>query len=524
MLCIGLAVGLLPTISAAQALGLSPAHDRPRWLTAWSPLDWDLDLTRRLPAASLLIPGYRTHIGAFWTAGNPAALARDVDSSHTEFALAWSRQRGDYRRPLDPGGTRLVRLQGESWRSIQPRFSLIGRIVADREELDPGTASDETEPYSSSPFVTLDTSLAAVRRTRVRLEGAGGWQLGSWGLGLTLGLEDRDHQTNESGLTRRLHGATAGVVLGASRRLGSFGLGVFGRYRNRNETIRLTEVTEQGRVYQLEGFRDALPIDFITAYYRRIQEVSTAAGASLSGALAGGVVAASAEVRRLTEKMTVQEQNNPLEDTWRVTGWAAGLSWRRFVSTTWSIESSLSGEGFNGKADAAFDSTGVFYVAHGSVASAQVELHFDSGDWEAAAGLGFRHESWDGADTSPDVSARLSSTSPGVQLLAGRQLGAVRIILSGAMLFYGPNSRIPDPSSRGQAYQRFIAPALDLYALAAHPGALAARVEWSVSGGSTLWTVLRFENLSPRAAALTPFSPTGTRRATALELGITLGK
>jgi hypothetical protein len=416
-----------------------------------------------------------------------------------------------------------VRLLGESWRSVQPGFSLIGRVIADREELDPGTASDETEPYSSSPFVTLDTSLAVVRRTRVRLEGAGGWQLGSWGLGLTLGLENRDHQTTESGLTRRVRGATAGAVLGASRRLGSFGLGVYARYLNRNETIRLTEVTEQGRVYQLEGFRDVIPIDFMVAYYRRIHEMSTAGGASLSGTLAGGVIAAFGEVRRLTEKMSVQEQNDPLEDSWRVSGWAAGLSWRRPVSSQWSIEASATGGGLNGKADAAFDSTGVFYVAHQRIVNAQIELHFDSDNWEAAVGGGVRHEVWDPADRSPEVTARLSSNSPSLQFLAGRQLGALRIILSGAVLFYGPDSRIPDPNARNQAYRRFIAPALDLYALDARPSAIAARVEWSVSRVSTLWLAGRTESLSPRTAPLTAFSPAGNRRATALEMGVTLG-
>lgn len=521
---IGLAAALAPPSVAAQSLGLNPAQDRPRWLTAWSPLDWDPDLTRRLPSANLLIPGYRTRIGEFWTAGNPAALAREVDTSHTEFALAGSRQRGDYRRPLDPGGTELMQLRGESWRSLQPGFSLIGRVVADREELDPGTASDETEPYSSSPFVTLDTSQAAVRRTRVRLDGAGGWQLGSWGLGLGLGLENRDHQTNESGLTRRVRGTTAGVVLGASRRLGSFDLGVYGRYRNRNETIRLTEVTAQGKVYQLEGLRDVALIDFLEAYYRRIDEVSTAAGASTSGPLGGGVLAGYGEVRRLTERMSVQEQNNPLEDSWRVTGWAAGLAWRRPLNRRWSLEASLSGAGLTGKADAAFDSTGVFYTSHERRAAGQIELHFDSHAWELAAGVGFEHEVSDDADTAPDVSARVSSTSPSLQLLAGRQWGAVRIILSAAALFYAPSSRIPDPNARGQAFRRFIAPGLDLYGLAARPSAVAARLEWRVSAGSTLWISGRTESLSPRAAPLTPFSPNGSRRATALEMGVTLGR
>jgi hypothetical protein len=402
-------------------------------------------------------------------------------------------------------------------------FSLIGRVVADREELDPGTASDHTEPYSSSPFVALDTSLAPVRRTRVRLEGAGGWQLGSWGLGLALGLENRDHQTIESGLVRRVRGSLAGGVVGASKQLGEFGLGVYGRYRYRNETIRLMEAAEQGRVYQLEGYRDVVPIDFIQQYYRRTEEVSKAAGASASGPLARGLGAAFGEVRRLTERLSQQQENDPPEDEWRVTGWTAGFSWRRPLSRRWWLEASANGEGLVGKADAVSDSAGVIFTAHERRVAAQVDLHFDSGTWEVAAGIGFRHDMRDRADSAADASSRVSSNSPALQVLAGRRLGAVRIILSGAILFYGPDSRIPDPTFRGQVYQRFIAPELDLYALEARPNALAARVEWSISGSSTLWAAGRRESLTPRSVQLTPFSPRGNRRATALEAGITLG-
>jgi hypothetical protein len=150
-------------------------------------------------------------------------------------------------------------------------------------------------------------------------------------------------------------------------------------------------------------------------------------------------------------------------------------------------------------------------------------LHYDSGTWEASLGLELQRQSSDRADSAPVVASRISATSPGVQLLAGRQLGAVRVVVSGALLFYAPSSRIPDPGARGPAYQRFIAPELDLYALAARPSALAARAEWSVSGGTTLWMTVRTGSLSPRAVPLTPFSPGGSRRATALEMGVTLG-
>lgn len=522
-LCLGAILGVCPGPARAQSLSTYPEGDRPRWLTAWSPLDWDPGFTKHLPTANLLIPGYRTRIGEFWTAGNPGALAREVDSAHTEFAVAWSRQRGEYRRPLDPGGTRLLRLRGESWQSLRPGFSLIGRIVADREEVNPGTASDQTEPYSSSPFITLDTSLAAVRRTRIRLEGASGWRVGAWGLGLTLGLENRDHQTIESGLVRRVRGSLAGAVVGVSRRLGPFDMGVYGRLRYRNETIRLTEAAAQGTVYQLEGFRDVLPINFTQAYYRRTEEVSTAVGASASGPLAGGVVTAYGEVRRLTEGLTNQEQNNPRDDEWRVTGWAAGFSWGRVVGKNWRLEASAALEVLDGKADAAFDSTGVFFTARERRAVGQFGLHFDSKIWEGAAGIGIRHERSDRADLSAAVESQISSTSPLLRVLVGRRLGAVKVSLSGAVLFYGPDSRIPDPVSRGQTYQRFIAPGLDLDALGARPSAILARVDWRASKGTTFWWVGKSERLSPRGAALTSFSPSGSRLTSAMEGGITIG-
>jgi hypothetical protein len=507
-------------VGTAQSTTLDPDLEEPRWLRAWSPLLWRGDISRRIPSLGAGLEPDTMRTGEFWTAGNPAGLVREIGVGRTDFALGWSREQGDFRRPLDAAASRLIRLRARSWQRVSSSFALIGNVIADQERLDPGTLSDQTEPHASSPFVLTDTSNAGMRRTRVRLEGAGAWSIGAWGVGLALGLDVRDNQTLESGFVRRGRGTVPGAVLGVSRGVGSATVGAYGRYRFRNETIRLSESAAEGRIYPLEGYREPQRIDLIEGYYRRIEETAPSVGVSTRARLLGGVVAAFAEARWLSERQTSQETADPAEDRWSTDGWSAGFSWQRLLGSRWRIEVSGEGEALVGEADAFFDDVGVFFTTNERRLGARATVRYAHGSWLMGLEGGVRHERRVRNDSSALIGSSISAASPEVQGLAGRRFGSVAVTLSGGLLLHAPTSTLPSPTAQGPKYQQLIAPEVDLYAMPSHPYMGSIRIDWQVSKGSLIWLRARTERTSPTEGPLTPFSPSGARKMSALEGGI----
>jgi hypothetical protein len=513
---------VLPVRATAQSTTLDPDLEEPRWFRAWSPLLWRGDLTRRIPSLGSGFQPDTARTGEFWTAGNPAGLVREVDAGRTDFTFGWTREQGDYRRPLDAGAARLIRLRARSWQRISPSFALIGNVIADQERLEPGTLSAQTEAHTSSPFVLTDTSNAGMRRTRVRLEGAGAWGVGAWGLGIALGLDVRDNQTLESGFVRRGRGAVPGAVLGVSRRLGSAAVGAYGRYRFRNETIRLSESAAEGRIYPLEGYREPKRNDLIEGYYRRIEESSPSVGVSARTLLLGGTAAGFAEARWLTETQTSQETADPAQDRWSMDGWSAGFSWQRPLGSRWRVEVSGEGESLVGEADAYFDEVGVFFTTNERRYAARGALRYAHEDWQLALGGSLRHERRVRNDSSALVGSSISATSPGIEGSAGRRFGPVTVTLSGGLHYYAPTSTLPSPAEDGPKYQQLIAPELDLYAIPSRPYMGAIRIDWLVAANSVIWLLARTENSSPTDGPLTSFSPSGSRSMSAVEGGLRL--
>src|ERR1019366_6815630 len=193
-----LAVAFRHSTASGQSLGVSPGQDVPSWLQTWSPLTIQGDLPRTLPSASVAMPSLlmpAPKVGLFWSAANPAAIPWDVNDSLVDMTAAHSAQSGTYRRPLDPQGAQLSQLSGTGWQPVGTRGALVGRVIFDRNTNNGGTRSDVNDPYGSTPFVLTDTSTSAVRQSRARLEGAGGWRLGNWGIGTALGYDTQNSAT-----------------------------------------------------------------------------------------------------------------------------------------------------------------------------------------------------------------------------------------------------------------------------------------------------------------------------------------
>jgi hypothetical protein len=520
----------LSRAAGAQALGLDPVHDLPVWLRNWSALGNPADLPRSLSGAGVATSSFfygPPRVGSFWTAGNPAGLVDGVRDSRSDFAGTWSRQRGDYRRPLDPGATRLVQASAQSWRAFSAKFSMLGRVTFDQERLDPGSRADFTEAYGSSPFMTADTSSSPLRRTRVVLEGASAWRLGRWDVGVTVGYEAQDRITIESPVVRRGRSVTPGLVLGVARKLGKLRLGGYGRVRHTAETIFLSTQQAVARIYDLTGYRE-VPFFQIppSAYYRRRTSDVSGFGATLAGGGDRTQWTLYAEGDNQKERLSRQRQNDPAKDLWDESGWSAGGAVQRSLGASWLVTVHGRAVHLSGDGDQALDSAGTIFRAEETSFNLEGEIRLlpKEGSWNGTLTLGFAHEARTRRDSVLQIGTDVSSGTPSVALEVGRPVGGrLFAAVGGAVAFYGPTSALPDPAARGPVYQAYIGPEYALYASRARPTAVSLLLRYRVSKGSELWLSARTERLSStEPVPISTFVASGNRTATSVMGGVTV--
>jgi hypothetical protein len=526
--CFGVAV-LFPVVAAAQSAGLDPDHDLPVWMRAWSALSAGADLPRRLPGAgtatSALFFG-APRVGTFWTAGNPAGLVADVRDSRSDFGAAYRRQSGEYRRPLDPGAAKLMQVSGQSWRGFSNSVSLLGRVSFDQERYDPGTRADMTDPFSSGPLVTTDTSGAPVRRTRAMLEGVAGWRSGRWSVGVSAGYEARENSSILATVTRRDLLNTPAAVLGVSRGIGGTAtLGVYGRFRHRSETIRLIPGSGATNVYDLQGYSEVTLIGvLINPYYRRREENARSFGFSLDGGSRNRWTVY-AQTNSLHDRQWRQQSDQPPKDAWDATGWTAGGAVQRPLGASWLATLHARAVSLSGEADLAQDTLGVFFTADESLLELEAELRRvpDTGGWLGVLTVGFDRQSRNRRDLAAKLETRISSGSPWVGVEVGHTVsGRLSLSVGGAIAAYGPTSALPDPALQGPVYQVYVAPEVDLFGRTAHPTAFSLLARYRTGGAGFLWLSSRTEHLSPSGAALSSFSPSASRSSTFVSMGVSV--
>lgn len=528
--CLALAIRCGPEARLmAQAGGLDPDRTVPEWLRNWSPLASWSDFARRLPgtgaAVSPLFYG-APRVGLFWTTGNPAALASDIPDGRTDLFVGYGKTTGEYHRPLDPGGADRVQFTGQSWQRFKSGLAMIGRVVADGEDFDAGTPSNSTEPYGASPLVTVDTSAAAVGRTRARLEGGLGWQTGSWGFGVTAGYEGRDHTSTASGLVRKVLQVQPGVVLGVSRRIGTVEVGAHGKYRYQAETIRLTERSAEGLVQELRGYAEDRPISIRSVYDRRRDQQVFAGGLGARGSVAGALWTLFGEAGRLEDRLSTARVNDPAEDRWDSRSWALGGAVQRPLGGNLLLSAQARYTSLRGDADLATDSVGTVFEVEEQVADGEVEARLlpGSGGWSAVATLGLRFARRLRNDVSLQLAPEVRSVTPALAIEVGRSFSARWFASLGAAIAnYRPEGTIPDPSVLGPAYREYVAGEMAMLGTGTTPVALSALVRWQAATRTELWLAARGETLSPSGSYSTlPLLPSGNRTSTSLSGGVTM--
>ncbi|MGI8496688.1 MAG: hypothetical protein ACR2OG_03765 [Gemmatimonadaceae bacterium] len=504
------------------------------WMSTWTPLSPIGDLPRRFPAAPpvpglLVAPAPR--MGLFWSAGNPGALAAEVDSAYAGFAVHHVALTGSYHRPLDPTDAGTTDASAAGWRRLGTRGAALGRATMGRSTFDGSTFAVGVDPYTSSPGITTDTITSQVGRSSAALDGALGWQLGGWGMGLTAGYNALDNRSAHSPRARTGRAAQFGGAVGITRALpASLVLGVHGRGLRRVETTVTSANPQTATIYQLAGYDDVPPIDVPLGqqFYRRVQRDGSAATVSLGAHVLGAAITLWGERGVMHEAQTSMQSNNPRGDVWRTradrTGAAAQRGWRdnRLLVSAKVERLQIDGSG------ARADLSGTAWLARENQTLVQTEARLvpAGSHWSAAGSFALERRTSSANDYVATLYTDVRSWMPGGAMeLAFLFTPRAAVAAGYAMAAYYPLATIPKGETRGPAFQRFLAPELEFYGSRSSPRAFSLTGRLTVNPGTRLLLALRHGSLSPTGSgAPTPFAPSGTRAATDLAIAVTVGR
>jgi peroxiredoxin len=503
-------------------------HTRPGELDEGEELD---SLFARTPGPEylpnlLLYPAPR--VGLLWTMGHVGALPFELEDRRSDFHGAMADVSGDFRRPLDPAQARAVDLAGFGWRPLG-EGGVVGRANLTVQSLDPSSYAHVLAPYGSSPLAATDTSAPAVEGPTARLEGAGGWRFGGWGVGLAAGYEAvvlrGGPRLSRSGRVSSW-GASGGLV----RRLGGLRLGLYGRWQGWAEQLVISSNGDPGLVHQLKGYAEPEPILVLPtsgAYPRRIEHEAKSAGLGVAGGLAGVAWALFAEATRRTETETsTLRSNNPPEDGWQTSGPIIGGAlqatlWGRLLATLDARWMELEGSATRP------DLEGAIFRANESalVVTSDFRIAPTSSRWGGALGLSVRRESRDRRDAVAELGTDIEGWVHAATLEVAHWFSQGFIASVGyAGARYSRTASIPDPFYLGPAFRGLIAPELAYYATesVSHQGALTLR--WNAHRNSSLWVQGRYGVLKPLENQVDLFyAPDGERQSWSLALGVVLG-
>ena len=531
---VSLLLWLVPSPASGQAEVIATPSE-PRWLSRWSPLEPSADLQREPLLEALRLPSLLTHpsprIGHFWSAGNPGALESEIVNKTAAFSAETGIVSGDYRRPLDPGSSSQLRGSGYGWSRLGDRGAGFGQIVVDRMDFDDGVFSNVLSPYGTEPYAILDTLGEATSGTAVLLEGAGGWKVGRLGFGIGLGYTSREVRTVASAVPRIHTIATPGVSGGVRVDLGRNGLalGVFSRWRQDAESIRIYSIAAASRVYEIAGYDEPVRRDLTSDWYlRRFERTAWSHGVTLGGETAGVYWTLFASRDRNSASNFSVRSGDGEPDRWDASGWDVGaviqatLQDRRVFLNLETRYTTLAGESERP------DLQGVPFAADEGRFSMTGEVRlFADGGWEAVAVFGATYEERRRSDGLAEVFSDLRTWRPMAGGEVVRWFGSkLAISVGGAFVEHNPSGTVPQASMLGDAYRNWIAPELALEASEAHAGAGAVTLRWQLRSATAFW--LQGRQFTSTPAEFAPVSlqlrPEGSRTGWTVAAGVVLGK
>ena len=529
-----------PSNLPAQSLGASNSPgggDSPLWLSVWSPLGTTGDLPRHLPGEEVSLPFLLTkpaaRVGMFWSAGNPAALSFENLDSYAQIRTTYDRRSGEYQRPLDAGTESRTGGEAVGWKSLGSGGAAIGRVLVERLRRGNGAHETSVSPFSSNPFMVLDTLGDAMATTVVRLEGAGGWRLvGGLGIGVGLGFDGREVSTEASGVPRRYRASATGVTAGLVYDIadGALRLGVYGRRVQTAQILSMYAYAGSSLEYVFSGYYDPVPFELLPGgggFWRRSDGIAWAYGTSVGGRTLGVEWAAFGQLESASEGHYGDGSAVfPETDGWDTDGWTIGLSAQRFFRGNQFLVSMFGRyTRLDGNAER-LDLNEVVFTAseYSGLLSGEIRMLPRCG-WGAAAQVTLGREGRKRHDALARIGSDLQHWAPSASVEISRNLPrGFAVSAAGGMSLHAPWGEAPTPTRMSGAYQTWLAPELSLYGTKASSRAGAFTLLWSRSDGLSLWVQAKLASLSPTEdLGRLQYAPQGSRTRSRIEVGVTLG-
>ncbi|MEP6780178.1 MAG: DUF6850 family outer membrane beta-barrel protein [Gemmatimonadaceae bacterium] len=505
------------------------------WLSAWSPLRPIIDAPRgllRAPLAPGLLDAGAPLSGAFILAGAAGGLARDLrhgsdTARFSEIRVRTANESGAYRRPLDVAASSVMQASGRGYADVGARGVAIGRFVIDQEHNSRSAFTERVAPYLSAPFVVTDSLEPPMDRTRARLEGALGFQLGEFGVGGAAGVEVSANNSVNVPLRRTGRTDTPAANLGVERTLPwlSLRVGAYYRWSEPNESNILNATPRATVEYSLAGLAEpfGIPINATSgASYTRIDRRATSTGGSLSARVLSADIVVTHEAGQRADDQTQAPLTANRIDTqrWRAKGSETRLEVQRRLVRTLTATVVGSYESLHGDGRRA-DLNGIAFTGANARRAIEVDVRTPA---ERAWSVAVNGGAVQLVDSLTDYVAQVGTKSDVVTRFAAAEVAhrfgrnALALGVSGAST--SPRSAsIPPALSRQPQYQRLIAPAV-AYAVA-EAGAYAGWLTMTVPFRTSLLMVTaRAERTSPSSAVPSRLQPTGTRSAWSVGLGI----
>jgi hypothetical protein len=503
------------------------------WSGAWSPLRPITDIARgllRAPFAPGVLDAPAPMGGAFVLAGSPAALARDLKphlpgdtASFGELRVRRASESGAYRRPLDIAESDVSGVTGFGWSPVGKRGIAIGRFVIDNEDAAVSSYAERVSSYWSSPFVATDSVAPPMQRTRARLEGALGLRVGEFGVGLSVGLDTREHNSVDFPLRRTGRAATPAAMLGVERTLPwlAMRLGGFYRWSEPNETNVLNATPAATIIYGVQGYDE--PFGYIVGasspVFVRVDKRATALGGTMDLTVADTRIVATYERgdRAEDQYRNIGQRVRPSEQ-WRASGSSSHVQLQRLLGTRVRATVVASNDALNGTARRS-DLTGIAVVGRDEKLAVEGDVRVRLSDaWTIAALGGATRLQTSRTDYVVTLSSDIKTTTPFVGGEVARRWRRVAIALGASRASTTPSGALPK-ATQGPTYRRLIAPSL------AYDAAQASAVAGWITAtlplrSGTLITSVRSERATPSTVVSSRLQPGGERSGWSLSLGI----
>lgn len=515
-ICAGFAFTTYAGETSAQTLGLDvSARDLPPWMEMWSPLSPSPGSRMySLPATGgaiprLLLPSQR--VGLLWTAGHAAALPMDVKDQRTDFAVTAGRREGEFRRPFDAPVSETVRLIALGWRPVSSRSAMVGRVAVTRESRKPSPWSTGTQEYDASPFGVADTSTAPLQRAHVQLDGAAGWRLGTWGVGLGAGYATRDQHSDFAAIARGGRDVSTALAGSVSRRVGGLNAGIQIRWRADAATLSLVRRTpnSEPKVYELLGIRPVRANPVTPSYFRRSDATSPSFGVGIASAHrqdARFAWATSGEVGRRGERYRHQANPSAPIDRWNSRGASLNAAFQqrglRVGRNDLLITATSRAEWLRGEASLATRPGIDMYRASDRVIDGDLEVRLVPGKtgWGAAINFGVTNSRRVQTDSNTTLRSDIATVAPRIAAELGRSVTRRWYATAGIeSALIRPSGTVPSFPSPTESNRLLTDPDLAIAASMARAAAVSVSIR-RTGEGRDISTALRAETVRPTDA------------------------